>query len=243
MGSSPLTRGKPAQVIERCASLGLIPAHAGKTASRRQRSRSIGAHPRSRGENRPAAGRRPRGSGSSPLTRGKLLDDKRCCRHRRLIPAHAGKTFRRAGRCSSRRAHPRSRGENWVNVEGSTAPAGSSPLTRGKQSVYSSRVARWGLIPAHAGKTKAIGRARLPGRAHPRSRGENVLLASMVVLTWGSSPLTRGKPARSCTSWGITVAHPRSRGENLVRHVEPVRRLGSSPLTRGKLPLGAVLPV
>ena len=57
-------------------------------------------------------------------------------------------------------------------------------------------------------------RIRSSMRAHPRSRGENVLAAPMIVLIWGSSPLTRGKsPPRAPTgSW--MPAHPRSRGEN-----------------------------
>ena len=70
-GSSPLTRGKPAQVIERCASLGLIPAHAGKTTACSPASSTRRAHPRSRGENIHAPTSAPSGYGSSPLTRGK----------------------------------------------------------------------------------------------------------------------------------------------------------------------------
>ena len=50
-GSSPLTRGKQGVRNARNSSLGLIPAHAGKTATPRPLSQSPGAHPRSRGEN------------------------------------------------------------------------------------------------------------------------------------------------------------------------------------------------
>ena len=52
------------------------------------------------------------GTGSSPLTRGKLVDGVDRDRAAGLIPAHAGKmiTSRAAQRCE--RAHPRSRGEN-----------------------------------------------------------------------------------------------------------------------------------
>ena len=50
-GSSPLTRGKHvAHRVER-REIGLIPAHAGKTRDGVLKSMSIGAHPRSRGEN------------------------------------------------------------------------------------------------------------------------------------------------------------------------------------------------
>ena len=51
----------------------------------------------------------------------------------RLIPAHAGKTYR---------DH-----QDWYH------PSGSSPLTRGKRSVREDEWTMTGLIPAHAGKT------------------------------------------------------------------------------------------
>ena len=59
---------------------------------------------------------------------------------------------------------------------------GSSPLTRGKPMVGRSLPSSWGLIPAHAGKTGIFdGVFDLP-RAHPRSRGEN-LMPSILPLT------------------------------------------------------------
>ena len=91
-----------------------------------------------------------------------------------------------------------------------------------------------GLIPAHAGKTKA--------RAMP------------AIITDGSSPLTRGKPEPlpglvvenrlipahagktgiDGLHWGLLQAHPRSRGENEAEAVHCGCEGGSSPLTRGK---------
>ena len=50
-GSSPLTRGKLETEQMKTASDGLIPAHAGKTPSNGRRATTMGAHPRSRGEN------------------------------------------------------------------------------------------------------------------------------------------------------------------------------------------------
>ena len=71
VGSSPLTRGK--QSRPRCAPnlVGLIPAHAGKTARACVHYRAYRAHPRSRGENCSRGERTARSAGSSPLTRGK----------------------------------------------------------------------------------------------------------------------------------------------------------------------------
>ena len=70
-GSSPLTRGKLVVPKGRADELGLIPAHAGKTARRPRRVCRGTAHPRSRGENREWIRRTSEGRGSSPLTRGK----------------------------------------------------------------------------------------------------------------------------------------------------------------------------
>ena len=91
-----------------------------------------GAHPRSRGENIPAVGVADGGSGSSPLTRGKLRGFERFLALRRLIPAHAGKTQYPWLRQSRAEAHPRSRGENHAYRFGVAQERGSSPLTRGK---------------------------------------------------------------------------------------------------------------
>ena len=110
-------------------------------------------------------------------------------------------------------AHPRSRGENLLVDVPLRADRGSSPLTRGKHPQQIPPVARAGLIPAHAGKT-VMGHANIVSpTAHPRSRGENVMMTSAIGVNPGSSPLTRGK--RTVTIY--------ARGD-----------LGSSPLTRGK---------
>ena len=132
-GSSPLTRGK----LYACAcareSVGLIPAHAGKTLIGAGKSLIQGAHPRSRGENNARRGMKYRGAGSSPLTRGKP---------RETFPS-----------LTIFLAHPRSRGENATVWETSLAKHGSSPLTRGKLDENPAAALPAGLIPAHAGKT------------------------------------------------------------------------------------------
>ena len=134
-GSSPLTRGKPCRDPRRGRVRRLIPAHAGKTSCSRCVILAGRAHPRSRGENR-AGGRNPVvETGSSPLTRGKPAPVVETEGLARLIPAHAGKTMETAASARFRRAHPRSRGENFNQSFRFSAGAGSSPLTRGKQSV------------------------------------------------------------------------------------------------------------
>ena len=172
------------------------------------------AHPRSRGENSAMAAFCSATLGSSPLTRGKLLAHDGLVFALGLIPAHAGKTRKRAGDTGSSGAHPRSRGENRnARILGNKL-GGSSPLTRGKLENIPAACELGGLIPAHAGKT---------------SQAEETLRPRT-----GSSPLTRGKrrdTARGCARaglipahagktnqvigrYGTVWAHPRSRGEN-----------------------------
>ena len=78
-GSSPLTRGKPPLPIFDFTGVGLIPAHAGKTAQDPYGRETLAAHPRSRGENPSRERHSPARRGSSPLTRGKHVLDTRVC--------------------------------------------------------------------------------------------------------------------------------------------------------------------
>ena len=148
--------------------------------------------------------------GSSPLTRGKLHVPACEPPAEGLIPAHAGKTAATAGPNHHGGAHPRSRGENRITVQDAVGQLGSSPLTRGKHSRRRTQLLDRRLIPAHAGKTRRLRSCLRPASAHPRSRGENSMLASTVIVSWGSSPLTRGKP--TCTAHrarciGLIPAH------------------------------------
>ena len=213
-GSSPLTRGKRKEPHWARRLPRLIPAHAGKTPTRRMAAHCPWAHPRSRGENGRSDLPTSFSSGSSPLTRGKpfLTGSIKPCLG--LIPAHAGKTRLHYTSGAMYRAHPRSRGENRPDAHERRADDGSSPLTRGKQVRVRERAFPSGLIPAHAGKTTFVDPCHMK--------------------TSGSSPLTRGKPPSS-SAWSEKAwAHPRSRGENATREYASACQLGSSPLTRGK---------
>ena len=255
-GSSPLTRGKRGLDSGSVDSIGLIPAHAGKTLVIRTSRPVSRAHPRSRGENATKPRAHSSATGSSPLTRGKPRRSHYASLRGWLIPAHAGKTNCHHRTFNRGQAHPRSRGENHLAGEPLTRPGGSSPLTRGKPWNGLDADGNPGLIPAHAGKTHALTRDfHVPG-AHPPSRGENLCGAYLRGGGWGSSPLTRGKlrggpgraasvrliPAHAGKTWPSPArtcrppAHPRSRGENDGTTRFNVDSTGSSPLTRGKLP-------
>ena len=172
----------------------LIPAHAGSTRDRTRLLPARPAHPRSRGEHFANEFAASAAFGSSPLTRGALLHQRRDVAAHRLIPAHAGSTP--SLRCSreAASAHPRSRGEHRAAVWPRHEIAGSSPLTRGALDLAHCHPARCRLIPAHAGSTDPRGGARAARGAHPRSRGEHEPKVSLLAHTMGSSPLTRGAP-------------------------------------------------
>ena len=75
------------------ASMGLIPAWAGKTANNDSYNASDMAHPRVGGENDETPLEAVSAAGSSPLTRGKPTRATWQGAHPGLIPAHAGKTI------------------------------------------------------------------------------------------------------------------------------------------------------
>ena len=194
--------------------------------------------------------------GSSPLTRGKRFAPIALTEWTGLIPAHAGKTSFGEVPGPAWGAHPRSRGENAPTGRPRPSGPGSSPLTRGKRARRAWSFCPLGLIPAHAGKTSLWLSIRSALRAHPRSRGENLVAQYVGSRDVGSSPLTRGKPeltpleiddlrlipAHAGKTRGQesrhegSPAHPRSRGENQAAKPLGRKDLGSSPLTRGKLP-------
>ena len=223
-------------------------------SKRSSRSTKCQAHPRSRGENAPRREPPSTRVGSSPLTRGKCDHAATPTRHHRLIPAHAGKICCDTRGSRHNWAHPRSRGENAIATGATLLNSGSSPLTRGKYGGIREGETRTRLIPAHAGKMLSRPLTRSSQRAHPRSRGENLVIGGHIIDRRGSSPLTRGKfhlGREAITGHGLIPAHagkisrrpasqprcgahPRSRGENIGCLVGAIVAMGSSPLTRGK---------
>ena len=235
-GSSPRGRGKPPRLRLRDSPRGLIPAWAGKTGPRPQRTWIPGAHPRVGGENAEPK-RDPLGvTGSSPRGRGKPWPGRCATRSRRLIPAWAGKTLRLEIVYG------------WY--------AGSSPRGRGKQCRGCGVVPGDGLIPAWAGKTRPTRHQRRTAWAHPRVGGENTSRSRPIARASGSSPRGRGKPrskgsgrgftglipawaGKTCQDAGVSGvhwAHPRVGGENWLLVAVRVGVEGSSPRGRGKPP-------
>ena len=153
--------------------------------------------------------------GSSPRVRGRLALLCRRERATRLIPACAGQTRCRVGRCRRRRglipacagqtaprlrghtmvrAHPRVCGaDTKYNVTIKTFP-GSSPRVRGRRHGNFGLRADTGLIPACAGQTEGVKAAGAAAGAHPRVCGADIRQAGTRLSRSGSSPRVRGRP-------------------------------------------------
>ena len=213
-GSSSATRGGHVRAVHHGRETGLIPGYAGRTVSARPHTRTPWAHPRLRGEDAWDNRWYLHPSGSSPATRGGLLDDAQELVHSGLIPGYAGRTGGGRTSAPSSRAHPRLRGEDrdhlnpamirWgsspatrgghaVGVEGA-ASRGSSPATRGGRRLRDRHQRGRGLIPGYAGRTRRPPGRGQPWRAHPRLRGEDTGYRPPERALVGSSPVTRGGP-------------------------------------------------
>ena len=254
-GSSPLARGGLLRDRGRSLDQGLIPARAGRTSSSAAATAATGAHPRSRGADWRVRGRVPCVKGSSPLARGGPFALTACLIVGGLIPARAGRTTA-SGTCRRcGRAHPRSRGADYADLEQGSPEWGSSPLARGGRGAARQHPLRRGLIPARAGRTSSTRPRATPSWAHPRSRGADSSYSVRPRITVGSSPLARGGPrprlrvrarlgliparaGRTERRWGVDLvvrAHPRSRGADGLPSMYAGMAQGSSPLARGGL--------
>ena len=253
-GSSPRGRGKRCGDAE-CGRLGrLIPARAGKTWTPDSLAAGSAAHPRACGENLRGAWQMCAGAGSSPRVRGKRGEVGAGADEVGLIPACAGKTWRRGPHSEARRAHPRVCGENVYGPSQILHLRGSSPRVRGKLAVVMICSPRSGLIPACAGKTRLTPEPGTECRAHPRVCGENDNGMRALARDLGSSPRVRGKRPRgarggprmglipacagkTCPAPGDGArarAHPRVCGENVKADKSTGEIVGSSPRVRGK---------
>ena len=178
------------------AVIGIIPARAGFTISRRPARRARRDHPRSRGVYFIFGSFRWFGGGSSPLARGLQLCTQPYILTRGIIPARAGFTNTDTGPEWNPADHPRSRGVYPGPIGGAGAPRGSSPLARGLRPPHQGQGPVLGIIPARAGFTPSAPGPGPRPRDHPRSRGVYGISAAERRWVAGSSPLARGLPQR-----------------------------------------------
>ena len=152
-GSSPRMRGKHTALFSLVLCVRIIPAHAGQTSCRARPPAPRADHPRACGANLSVMVSCPSDRGSSPRMRGKRSGVDVSLSGDRIIPAHAGQTWRNSPDYPASTDHPRACGANPTGMIGSLEPAGSSPRMRGKlgRSMASRGLER--IIPAHAGQT------------------------------------------------------------------------------------------
>ena len=171
-GSSPRVRGK-AYHFGTCYYMGgIIPAGAGKRACGAVPRLPRRDHPRGCGEKGSVGGPWRRALGSSPRVRGKVKMAAVALCVLGIIPAGAGKS--RGPHAPSRggQDHPRGCGEKLHFGGGCKHFLGSSPRVRGKVTVWGRGVALGGIIPAGAGKRRALSPLSAGHGDHPRGCGE-----------------------------------------------------------------------
>ena len=133
IGSSPRMRGKRRRQDAHASLLRIIPAHAGQTSLLMMLMLPPPDHPRACGANVTVDGGGQPVAGSSPRMRGKLTANAVIRLTMRIIPAHAGQTWRADASTTACPDHPRACGANMTGTAMLLPNAGSSPRMRGKQ--------------------------------------------------------------------------------------------------------------
>ena len=171
-GSSPRMRGTPLLQHHEPFVVRIIPAHAGNSEVVSAVERLDADHPRACGELGSGSPGCTSASGSSPRMRGTRATHPWEETTPRIIPAHAGNSFRGASRWSRSTDHPRACGELTDSADLSIVLFGSSPRMRGTRSQRFNHLPRHRIIPAHAGNSRARGGPQSPSADHPRACGE-----------------------------------------------------------------------
>ena len=193
-GLSPRTRGRRPQGEAAHGRLGSIPANAGETSPVGATASLSRVYPRERGGDSSAPATARRRGGLSPRTRGRPADAPHPGLPAGSIPANAGETAAADLVALAFRVYPRERGGDWFRYCRERSAQGLSPRTRGRPQDAAGRRQRRGSIPANAGETRGPPSARRTTRVYPRERGGDVGPAKPVVINWGLSPRTRGRP-------------------------------------------------
>ena len=166
-------RGTPNAPAWTGARGGIIPAHAGNTVNCRPPEPMDRDHPRACGEHVVERRSRRGFKGSSPRMRGTPTMTANITHPYGIIPAHAGNTSSTWLRAQTRRDHPRACGEHDYRRNIPVAERGSSPRMRGTLFEGFDSFRQTGIIPAHAGNTKANTSPIRVCRDHPRACGEH----------------------------------------------------------------------
>ena len=192
IGSSPRMRGTPAQHRALLDESRIIPAHAGNTSRGSCAWYPRRDHPRACGEHVVERRSRRGFKGSSPRMRGTRIIAVVGYADLRIIPAHAGNTWRARIGLPPNGDHPRACGEHWPTISAWPSTRGSSPRMRGTPHGAHGERLQLGIIPAHAGNTCSRVADWRWKRDHPRACGEHLFESCWGIRFVGSSPRMRG---------------------------------------------------
>ena len=149
------------------------PAYAGKTEDDFVYVPEYGKHPRLRGEDAERESAATASRETPPLTRGRPHNPRPRASCPGNTPAYAGKTPCQSRTTSSRRKHPRLRGEDSCRHCREARVKETPPLTRGRlRSGVTTTPSAW---------------------KHPRLRGEDPGTGITLILSIETPPLTRGR--------------------------------------------------
>ena len=171
-GSPPRMRGKDSVVDGLQCVHGITPAYAGKRACGTQNRQGWRDHPRVCGEKLECRLESLGLLGSPPRMRGKESVWFSTCTRSGITPAYAGKSFPTSMFRSVGRDHPRICGEKIVVSRTWCSRSGLPPRMRGKVSSIRDDLARVGITPAYAGKSRVTWRQCRSREDHPRICGE-----------------------------------------------------------------------
>ena len=152
-GSSPPTRGTQDRELLGVGGYRFIPAYAGNTGLLHRHVHRPTVHPRLRGEHMLCVAQAGDKIGSSPPTRGTLLQAHVNPGLVRFIPAYAGNTIPLKVGGRTLPVHPRLRGEHRGRTIAIMQNHGSSPPTRGTPPSERRHDQSGRFIPAYAGNT------------------------------------------------------------------------------------------
>ena len=151
----------------------IIPAFAGNTLSLTKSLTLTRDHPRIRGEHRACMIGIADKPGSSPHSRGTLVNPSNHFQVVGIIPAFAGNTVNIRAPSFTPWDHPRIRGEHLSQQSREICTSGSSPHSRGTPAFIALSARSGGIIPAFAGNTESLLYPWPRNWDHPRIRGEH----------------------------------------------------------------------
>ena len=131
-GSPPRARGEVTLLLYHIKTDRITPACAGRRQLATMDFSTVEDHPRVRGEKRIRRLIRWPRQGSPPRARGEVVHKDHPAHMPGITPACAGRRLRYGGACSTKRDHPRVRGEKYLPTKNTALQSGSPPRARGE---------------------------------------------------------------------------------------------------------------